>query len=138
MKYDKFKGKEFVNFKMNKFLLLLDLIAFITCIGVFITGVFEIFKNLPSEPIVIFVWFFIALGGFVILLFPTIVTGIPLFLYLYNLKILKDTEQIRKKLLLDKLPKTNDLGSYFEQREKKLLEPENFDLFMKERYLKKG
>lgn len=84
MDYSKFKGKEFVNFKMNKFLLLLDLIAFITCIGIFITGVFEIFKNLLSAPTVMFVWFFIALGGFTILLFPTIVTGIPLFFTFTN------------------------------------------------------
>lgn len=138
MKYDKFKGKEFVDFKMNKFLFLLDLIAFMTCIGVFITGTIEIFKNLPSDPILMFAWIFIALGGFVILLFPTIVTGIPLFFHFYKWKMLKDTKEIREKLLIDNLPKTDDLGSYFERREKKLLEPENFELFMKERYLKKG
>lgn len=52
--------------------------------------------------------------------------------------MLKDTKEIREKLLIDDLPKTDDLGSYFEQRKKELFEPKNFDLLMKERYLKKG
>lgn len=138
MDYSKFKGKEFVNFEINKLILLLDSILHVTCIVLYIVGLSKFFGNFPSEPIIMFAWTFIFIMGFIILLFPTVVTGIPLFLYLYNWKILKDTEQIRKKLLLDKLPKTNDLGSYFERREKKLLEPENFELFMKERYLKKG
>ena len=85
-----------------------------------------------------FAWTFIFIMGFTILLFPTIVTGVPLFFHFYKWKMLKDTKEIREKLLIDNLPKTDDLGSYFERREKKLLEPENFELFMEERYLKKG
>lgn len=138
MDYNRFKGKEFVDFKMNKFFMLFDLILHVSCIVLFIVGPIKLFKNFPSDPILIFIWSLIALGSFAILLFPTIVTGIPLFFHFYSWKILKDTKEIRENLLIDDLPKTDDLGSYFEQREKELLEPVNFDLLMKERYLKKG
>lgn len=85
----------------------------------------------------IILWVFLLLSSpFFAITMIVIFVGIPFILD--DKRLIKETEDIRKKLLMDELPVDVDLADYFKQREIDLLEAEtkgNIDL-MKKQYLR--
>ena len=85
----------------------------------------------------IILWVFLLFSSpFFAITMIVIFVGIPFILD--DKCLIKETEDIRKKLLMDELPVDVDLADYFKQREIDLLEAEtkgNIDL-MKKQYLR--